>query len=243
MATYVISDIHGMYHKFEELIETIELQDTDTLYILGDILDRGEHPIRTVLRLMEMPQAICIAGNHETMAIECLKFLNKEITDRSLEEIDDQMLNQLITWKYNGGDTTIREFRALDSDMRKEVIEFLEEFELYDELILNGLHYLLVHGGLGNFSPDKEMDEYTLKELVWDRPNYNRKYFEDILLVTGHTPTQLIDENNENPGYIYKKNNHIAIDCGASFPGGRLAAICLETGEEFYSSDNMEESE
>ena len=87
------------------------------------------------------------------------------------------------------------------------------------------------------------MDEYTLKELVWDRPNYNRKYFEDILLVTGHTPTQLIDENNENPGYIYKKNNHIAIDCGASFPGGRLAAICLETGEEFYSSDNMEESE
>lgn len=243
MATYVISDIHGMYHKFEELIEIIELQETDTVYILGDILDRGEHPIRTVLRLMEMPQVICIAGNHETMAIECLKFLNKEITDQSLEEIDDQMLDKLITWKYNGGDTTIREFRALDSDMRKEVIEFLEEFELYDELILNGLHYLLVHSGLGNFSPDKEMDEYTLKELVWDRPNYNRKYFEDILLVTGHTPTQLIDENNENPGYIYKKNNHIAIDCGASFPGGRLAAICLETGEEFYSSDNMEESE
>ena len=36
-------------------------------------------------------------------------------------------------------------------------------------------------------------------------------------------------------GYIYRKNNHIAIDCGACFPGGRLAAICLDTGEEFYS--------
>ena len=24
--------------------------------------------------------------------------------------------------------------------------------------------------------------------------------------------------------------------CGASYPGGRLAAICLDTGEEYYSA-------
>lgn len=41
MATYVISDIHGMYNKFTELLNKIKLKDTDTLYILGDVLDRG----------------------------------------------------------------------------------------------------------------------------------------------------------------------------------------------------------
>ena len=41
MATYVISDIHGEYERFMELLEEIELKDTDTLYVLGDVLDRG----------------------------------------------------------------------------------------------------------------------------------------------------------------------------------------------------------
>lgn len=58
-------------------------------------------------------------------------------------------------------------------------------------------------------------------------------YYTDRIVVCGHTPTQLIEEN-DRPGYIMKKNNYIAIDCGACFRGGRLAAICLDTGEEFY---------
>ena len=74
-----------------------------------------------------------------------------------------------------------------------------------------------------------------MKNLVWDRANYNIQYFEDTIVVTGHTPTQFI-EGNQNPGRIYKNLNHIAIDCGCGMSDGRLAAICLETGEEFYSS-------
>ena len=201
MATYVISDIHGEYEKFMELLEEIELKDTDTLYVLGDVLDRGEHPIKVILKLMEMPNAFCIVG------------------------------------KYNGGDATIREFRALDPEMREEVLNFLEDFSLYEELTVGEKQYLLVHGGLGGFTPEKRIEEYSLHDLVWARPDYQKEYFADTNLVTGHTPTQTIPEN-DNPGYIYKKYHHIAIDCGACFPGGRLAAICLETGEEFYSSDN-----
>ncbi|MFR7630014.1 MAG: hypothetical protein ACLUZ6_04950 [Lachnospira eligens] len=48
----------------------------------------------------------------------------------------------------------------------------------------------------------------------------------DVITVTGHTPTRYI-EDNPRPGYVYRKNNHIDIDCGAYLPGGRLAAICL----------------
>ena len=69
------------------------------------------------------------------------------------------------------------------------------------------------------------------------RADYDVQNFPDKYVVTGHTPTQNI-EDNPRPGHIYMKNNHIAIDCGATFPGGRLDAICLDTGEEYYSSTN-----
>jgi len=237
MATYVISDIHGQYDMFLELLDKIRLKETDTLYILGDVLDRGPHPIKTLRRLMEMPNVICIVGNHELMALECLKFLMKEITEASIEELDAETLDNLLTWQVNGSQTTIEEFRHLDQETKQEVINFIRDFLIYEEITVNGQDYLLVHAGLGNFSPEKEMEDYSLHDLIWVRPDYEVKYFDDVFVVTGHTPTQTI-EGNPRPGFIYRKNNHVAIDCGAHYPGGRLAAICLDTGEEFYSSTN-----
>lgn len=237
MATYVIADIHGEYDMFMELLDKIKLKETDTLYILGDVVDRGLHPIKVLLKLMEMPNAICLVGNHELMALECLKTLCREITDESIDEMNSETINGLLSWQMNGSATTTSEFQKLDSETRQDVLDFIQEFLLYEELTVNGKDYLLVHAGLGNFSPEKDIEDYSLKEIVWDRADYETKYFDDVYVVTGHTPTQVI-EGNPKPGYIYRANNHIAIDCGACFPGGRLAAICLDTGEEFYSSAN-----
>ncbi len=235
MATYVISDIHGQYDKFMELLDKINLKETDTLYILGDVLDRGPHPIKTLRKLMEMDNVICIVGNHELMSIECLEFLMKEVTDLSLEELDDEMLDNLVTWQYNGSKTTIDEFSQLDLVTKQDVLDYIKEFLVYEQITVNDQDYLLVHAGLGNYSPEKDIEDYSLHDLIWARADYDTKYFEDTIVVTGHTPTQYIEDNSK-PGYIYRKNNHIAIDCGASIPGGRLAAICLDTGEEYYST-------
>ncbi len=234
ISIYVISDIHGEYDKFVELLKKIKFKDADTLYVLGDVVDRGPHPIKTLLMLMNMPNVICLVGNHELMALECLEFLIKEITDKSINEMDENMVNNLLTWQYNGSDTTLEEFYKLDADLKHDVIDFIKDFSIYEELTVTGQKYLLVHAGLGNYSPEKDIEDYSLNDLVWERPDYDTQYFEDTYVVTGHTPTQTI-EGNPKPGYIYKKNNHIAIDCGAPFPSGRLAAICLDTGEEFYS--------
>lgn len=46
-------------------------------------------------------------------------------------------------------------------------------------------------------------------------------------------PTQTI-KGNERSGNIYRRGRQIGIDCGACFSTGRVAALCLETGEEFY---------
>ena len=122
IATYVISDIHGEYDKFIELLDKIKLKDDDTLYILGDILDKGPHPIKTILKIMEMPNVICLVGNHELMALECLEFLRKEITDMSIDELDEKMLENLVTWQYNGSKTTIDEFHCLNKETQQTII-------------------------------------------------------------------------------------------------------------------------
>ena len=238
---YVIGDIHGCYNQFMEILDLIQLKDTDTLYVLGDIVDRGPNPIKTLLKLMEMPNVVCIVGNHELMALDGLRFLNTQITTESVEAIDAETLGNLVDWQRNGSETTIAEFKLLDQEMRQEVLNFIMEFYMYEELTVNGQKYLLVHAGLGGYSPEKTIEEYSLKNLVWDRADYDTQYFEDTIVITGHTPTKFID-GNPNPGKIYKHFNHIAIDCGCGMPGGRLAAICLETGEEYYSSEFTERS-
>ena len=161
MKIYCMSDIHGEYDKFMELLDKIKLKETDTLYVLGDILDRGPHPIKTLRKLMDMPNVICMVGNHELMALECLEFLMKEITDMSIEELDEEMLDNLVTWQYNGSKSTIDEFGRLDVKAKQEVIEFIKNFVVYEEVSVNDKDYLFVHAGLGNYSPEKEIEDYS----------------------------------------------------------------------------------
>ncbi len=233
MATYVTSDLHGEYDRFIRLLDEIDLKEEDTLFVLGDVIDRGPHPIKLLQKLMTMPNVICLVGNHELMGLEVLEFLNKEITEDSIDELDVNMTNNIITWQMNGSKTTTTEFRQLSAEERQDVIDFIRDFSVYEKVEVNGQKYLLVHAGLGNYSPDKDIEDYSLYELLWMRADYNQKYFDDVYVISGHTPTQTI-EDNSRPGYIYRKNNHIAIDCGACFSEGRLAALCLDTGKEYY---------
>ena len=242
MSTYVMSDLHGNYEAYLRMLEKIEFQDSDMLYILGDILDRGPNPIKIIMDLMERPNVEVIAGNHCVMACECFSFLLKEITEESVAMMDESTIGKLLSWQQNGANTTIREIRKYDKQMQREIIEFISEFELCDEVEVGDKTFILVHAGLGNFAPEKEIWEYDLNELVWERPDYEKPYFEDKYVITGHTPTMLI-ENNPNPGFIYQKNHHIAIDCGCSFQGGRLGCIRLEDMKEYYVEGTADESE
>ena len=130
-------------------------------------------------------------------------------------------------------ETTINEFWKCNTATRQTVFEFISELNVYDEVEIGEKTFILVHAGLGNFSPDKQMWEYELNELVWDRPDYEKMYFPDKYIISGHTPTMAI-KYNPRPGYIYQANHNIAIDCGCNFPGGRLACLRLEDMKEFY---------
>ena len=227
-----MSDLHGCYDKYMKMLDKIKFSEDDMLYILGDILDRGPHPVKIVQDLMKRSNVICLAGNHEYMALKCLKFLLMEVTCENLDRLNEQMIGRFINWQQNGSASTVDEFYKLDRAERTEVVQFISEFDLCEEISVNGKTYILVHAGLGNFRPDKELWEYGIDDLVWERPDYETPYYSDKYVITGHTPTMEI-RANPSPGYIYKANNHIAIDCGAGL-GGKLGCICLETMEEFY---------
>lgn len=233
MAVYVISDIHGEYDLYQQMLEMIDFADDDTLYVLGDVVDRGPHPMRVMLDMMKRPNVIPVVGNHELLAIRCLQFLNQEVWDIDISEIDSRMLQKLLSWQKNGAVTTIREFHDLDPQRRQAVIDYMLEFDAYAELTVSGRRYVLVHAGFHNFRPDRSFEDYTLNELVWERPDYEKWYFHDRYVITGHTPTMTIKKNPKK-GYIYRHHNHIVIDCGACFEGGRLGCLCLDTDQEFY---------
>lgn len=68
MATWVMSDLHGNYRKYREAMDVICLQEMDTLYILGDVVDRGVGPCEILLDMMENFHSIPMIGNREYMA-------------------------------------------------------------------------------------------------------------------------------------------------------------------------------
>ena len=229
---YVMSDLHGCYDKYIKMLEKIKFKKEDTLYILGDAIDRGDDGIKILLDMMRKPNVIPMLGNHESMAYEVLRKFNVEVTEYNFDtQIDAAAMGMFEEWVYNGGLTTCREFTKLGRSRREDILDYFEEMLLYEEIEVAGKSFVLVHGGLLGFDENKDLSEYTVYDIIWDRCDYEKVYYPDKYLITGHTPTVKIDEKYE--GRIYKKNNHIAIDCGAVFLG-TLGCICLDTMEEFY---------
>lgn len=50
---YGMSDLHGRYDKYLQMLEKIGFGDGDTLYILGDVIDRGEGVVDILKDMME----------------------------------------------------------------------------------------------------------------------------------------------------------------------------------------------
>ena len=40
---YAMSDLHGCYNLYVKMLEKINFSDEDTLYLLGDYVDRGDN--------------------------------------------------------------------------------------------------------------------------------------------------------------------------------------------------------
>lgn len=225
---YVISDIHGHYREYMELLKQMKFKDSDNLYILGDVVDYGPEPLKVLEDMMMRVNVFPLLGDHDYMAMKLLLALGQKGGVGALPAGEQK---ELKAWLQDGGAVTAKAIMALSEEEREDLLDYFEEFLLYAQVKAGRNRYVLVHAGLDHFSADRDLEDYHYSELIYHEPDYEQVYFKDQLLVTGHRPTYELGEQYR--GMIVEQNNHVAIDCGAAF-GERLGAYCLETGKQFY---------
>jgi serine/threonine protein phosphatase 1 len=233
---YVLSDIHGNERRFASILDQIRLDENDTLYVLGDVIDRHRGGLRILRRLMSMPNAKLILGNHEYMMLRALG-----------QPVDDNHDNgtAMQHWYRNGGDVTHRHWKFLRKTTRQQILDYLHSLPLSRELQVNGITYRLVHAApleLWDSNCDKRYLNPT-HFAVWRRLDVSDPMPTGLTVIFGHTPTRYY--RDVNPMEVFHGADRIGIDCGSGYPEsgeagccGRLACLRLEDGKVFYSSES-----
>ena len=243
---YVMSDLHGRYLEFLSMLKKINLKNEDTLYILGDIIDRRPNSIKLLKYIMNKNNIKVIKGNHEFM-MESSIF----IEENALED-NRQMIK---CWKENGGIITKEEFDKESESSKKEILEYIKSLKEFKIIEVNNQKYLLIHAGLYIPENKKIPEDILLEELLkiniereynyWIREDFLdvNEYLKDYIILFGHTPTRYIPqftgyitkpmslENKKRclQDKIYITKHKIGIDCEE-----HLACLRLNDMKEFY---------
>lgn len=231
---YVVSDLHGCpLESLKKLLEKVDFSDNDFCFILGDVIDRGPNGIDILKWLLAQPNIQLILGNHEEMLLSC-SFLFEAITEESIGKLSDEKLELLAHWNSNGARPTLDALFETDREIINDILDYLNDATLYETLTVNGQEFILTHSGLGMFQKDKEMWEYSVADLLWNRPKMADEYYDGAITVFGHTPTFVYGE--EYRGRIIKTDTWINIDVGAGY-GQAPAILRLDDLREFYLRD------
>ncbi len=154
MALYLIGDIQGCNNALQRLLKKIDFSPSrDTLYLLGDMVNRGEDSVGVLQTLMRFGSAAkCVLGNHD------LHFLAVAHGVRGLHASDTLQA-------------------LLDEPSRHAMLEWLRHQKLAIELThtANGAHqrWLLVHAGvLPQWSADQTMARAAEVEATLQSDHY-----------------------------------------------------------------------
>ena len=223
---YVIGDIHGKKDKYDEMLAKLSPADTDAVFVLGDVIDVGEDSIEILQDMMYRANIYPVLGEHEYMAKKIFPLIIKaKSVDEAKDMLEGEDKADFDKWLGMKSEKTISDFLSLDEEDKESIIDYLSEFQAFEEVEAGGKTFVLAHAGIGNFDPEKALEDYDEEDFVFGQADYTKVYFKNKYLITGHTPTVAI--NQKFMGKVYSKNGHIALDCGAAY-GGKLAAICLD---------------
>ncbi len=240
MATYVVSDLHGLYDIFINGLLKIKFTESDFLYVIGDAIDRGPDGIKILEYIKDHENMDLIIGNHEFMMLNSVDLSGKKKCNG-----DDTDL-----WlHYNGGNVTYENYKKLNEKSRKDLIAWLSERYVTRLLDINGEKICLAHSYFIKGCEDKKYNEleYSVVDtIVW---NSVYRYGEthgfyiyddyDYLFVTGHVAVQSAQLNMESirkPKLMpYRWRQLIDIDggCGIGYHPE------VETGAIFLCLDDM----
>jgi serine/threonine protein phosphatase 1 len=213
MSRYAVSDIHGCLKTFKYLLEKeLQLKPTDTLYLLGDYIDRGPDSKGVLDYIMELQKEgfslKALRGNHEEMLLQSR-------TDPAY----------LSTWLFNGGKETLESFKVTTpQQVPEEYSDWMENLKFFIALD----DYLLVHAGFNFQAPDPFADT---EAMLWTRSfEPDKALLGTRKIIHGHTPVSLDQMATKvaSPDF-----NVLSIDAGCVYTGrfGHLAALDLDSLE------------
>ena len=224
-----ISDIHGYKKQLENLLEKLELQDTDYLVIIGDFLNRGLDSYEMALYIRELskrPRTIILKGNHEWFMVramtsyervdELVSFLKKGYYETLIHTLATKDAIDLYHLENNA--SLLRHLNDAYSDL----IQFLDNLPVI--LKFNDLTF--VHGGI-DASFDLEEDE--VKFLKYDEYN-DKGSMNAHPVIVGHWPIcNIRTDCITNVPYANQEKNIIFIDGGLGVKvTGELNAFIID---------------
>jgi serine/threonine protein phosphatase 1 len=218
-----ISDIHGCCKTFKQLLKQLELTSHDSLFLLGDYIDRGPDSKGVLDHILELRGAgysvRCLRGNHEQLLLKGLQG-------------DDYMLN---VWQKNGGLETLNSYNLYDPEKIPDAhYDFLKSTEFYIELP----DYILVHAGLNMEILDFRTDTDAMMWIRKFEPIPEKIHYKPV--VHGHTPISIADILNGVERIA--ENYRLDIDNGCVYSrkgGGGLVAFDLDT-RQIHRTQNCE---
>ena len=243
MSSYCIADVHGNLDTLKEMLKKINFKydGSDTLFIIGDMVDWGDRSIDTLLFCKELDETYnfitVLIGNHEFMMIEHIKGGRAEAGQYF----------EFTGWGKNGGVETIDQYSKIEKSIQDSIRKWLSNLKYFvKDLMVGGRKFYITHS-----SPYDEIfiSPYNsaLEQMVWKRvveyDNPIKRIFKDeeTILVHGHTITKkyrCMNKDGKCEVYFDLSNQTIAIDCGCKVLGrktyGRLACLRLDDLEVFY---------
>jgi serine/threonine protein phosphatase 1 len=199
---WAISDIHGCYDELKKLLEKIKFKDRDTLYLLGDYVDRGPKSKQVLDFAMSKHNVHCLIGNHDYLMV-------RAYYDASF----------VPAFMQKGGRATLDSFKVDDiKDVPIVYIKWLENLPHYYKVDRD----VLTHAGVDT-TQNKPLKHEGAKEFMMENRNplvpYNKKR-----IIHGHRP-QKFDDIKEN-----KDGKIVCIDGGCA-RGGKLVAFNVNSNK------------
>ncbi len=187
MKTWVIPDVHGCLLTLKYVVEEmIHLQKKDTLFILGDIVDRGPNSKGVIDYIMILEakgyNVTTLRGNHEDFLLKAAEmeanpglFARLGIRGGTIKD-----------WFKHGGEDTLNSFGVSKANQIPEYyLKWIKSLPLY----VSWGNYLIVHAGFNFKNDDIFADE---EAMMW-----SRDYEIDVeklggkKIIHGHVPVDL----------------------------------------------------
>ena len=152
--TYVMSDIHGMGELLENMLEKLSFSEEDTLYILGDMIDRGPDPAKVLDIASSRGNIIPLRGNHE---------------DEFISWYDNEIARMFQKYYYNTYDILMGSRRTREK--LPEYVAFMKSLPFYKKVKQEDRCFLLAHA-----STEEILRTWKRKDrLIWDTSMVDRK--------------------------------------------------------------------